>query len=102
MGARGVLPRERRPGNAPESVSRSGTLAAIRSPEQGSRQRISVVILARNEERTIGRVVREVAAFGDEVLVMDGNSTDRTASEARAAGAAVHADPGLGKGSAVG
>ena len=59
------------------------------------------MILARNEERTIGRVVREVAAFGDEVLVMDGKSTDRTASEARAAGAAVHADPGLGKGSAV-
>lgn len=59
------------------------------------------MILARNEERTIGRVVREVAAFGDEVLVMDGNSTDRTASEARAAGAVVHADPGLGKGSAV-
>jgi glycosyltransferase involved in cell wall biosynthesis len=59
------------------------------------------VILARNEERTIGRIVREVAPFADEVVVMDGNSTDRTASEARAAGAVVHADPGLGKGSAV-
>jgi dolichol-phosphate hexosyltransferase len=62
---------------------------------------LSIVILARNEERTIGRIVRESAAFGDEVLVMDGRSRDRTVEEARSAGAVVHADPGRGKGSAV-
>jgi dolichol-phosphate mannosyltransferase len=59
------------------------------------------VILARNEERSIGKVVRGVAEFAEEVLVMDGNSRDRTVAEAEAAGAAVHRDPGLGKGSAV-
>src|SRR5262249_23242503 len=76
-------------------------LHGIRSLEHSSRKRPSVVILARNEERSIGKVVREAAAFADEVLVLDGKSTDRTAGEARAAGASVHPDPGLGKGSAV-
>jgi len=69
--------------------------------EQESRQRITVVILARNEERTIGRIVREVAPYAGEVLVMDGNSSDRTEAEAQAAGAVVRKDPGKGKGSAV-
>ena len=76
-------------------------MAAIQSLEQEPPLRLTVVILARNEERTIGRIVREVAPFADEVLVMDGNSADRTASEAQAAGAVVHRDPGKGKGSAV-
>jgi dolichol-phosphate hexosyltransferase len=76
-------------------------MASTRSAEGVSRPRVSVVILARNEERTIGRIVREVAPFADEVVVMDGNSADRTAAEAQAAGAVVHRDPGKGKGSAV-
>ena len=59
------------------------------------------MILARNEERSIAKVIREVDEFAGEVLVMDGHSSDRTAAEAKAAGASVHADPGLGKGSAV-
>lgn len=59
------------------------------------------MILARNEERSIGKVVREAAVHAGEVLVMDGKSTDRTAEVARAAGASVHSDPGRGKGSAV-
>jgi dolichol-phosphate hexosyltransferase len=69
--------------------------------EQESRPQTTVVILARNEERTIGRIVREVSPYASEVLVMDGNSSDRTAAEAKAAGAVVHQDPGRGKGSAV-
>ena len=76
-------------------------MAPIQSIDRGSRQLLTVVILARNEERTIGRIVREVAPFADEVLVMDGRSVDRTAAEAQAAGAVVHHDPGKGKGSAV-
>src|ERR1700720_493235 len=76
-------------------------MAPIQSIDRGSRHLLTVVILARNEERTIGRIVREVAPFADEVLVMDGRSVDRTAAEAQAAGAVVHQDPGKGKGSAV-
>lgn len=62
---------------------------------------MTVVILARNEENTIGDVVRDVLPHCDEVLVMDGRSRDRTAQFAREAGAVVHQDPGLGKGSAI-
>jgi glycosyltransferase involved in cell wall biosynthesis len=62
---------------------------------------IGTVILARNEERTVGEAVSGAAQFCDRVLVMDGHSSDGTAATAAAAGAAVHLDPGLGKGSAI-
>ncbi len=60
------------------------------------RASVSVVIPARNEERTIAAVVQvadEVRRAGvvDEVVVMDSDSTDATAQLARAAGATVHA-----------
>ena len=62
---------------------------------------IAVVILAKNEENTIREVVESVQPFADEIVVMDGGSVDRTSIRAREAGAAVHTDPGLGKGSAI-
>lgn len=49
---------------------------------------LSVLILARNEERHIERAVRSVG-FADEVIVVDALSTDHTAELARAAGAQV-------------
>ncbi|PRY52948.1 glucosyl-3-phosphoglycerate synthase [Knoellia remsis] len=61
---------------------------------------VSVVIPARDEEGTVGEVVRRiitdfVAAQGgsglvDEVVVIDSDSTDRTGEVAREAGATVH------------
>jgi glucosyl-3-phosphoglycerate synthase len=58
--------------------------------------RISVVLPARDEEATVGVLVRDVVdrwvdgvPLVDEVLVVDSNSTDRTADVARAAGADV-------------
>lgn len=63
--------------------------------------RVAVVILARNEERTIGAAVSGAARFVHAVYVMDGHSVDRTAAEARNAGAVVRLDPGKGKGSAI-
>jgi len=58
--------------------------------------RISVVLPARNEDATVGVLVRDLAAswmdrvpLVDELLVVDSNSTDRTAEVARAAGAQV-------------
>lgn len=62
---------------------------------------VAVVISARNEEATIRDAVEGASRYADAVLVMDGHSTDRTAELARAAGATVHQDPGLGKGSAI-
>lgn len=59
---------------------------------------ISVVIPARNEELGVGEVVGQVKAtlvdavrLVDEIVVIDSDSTDRTAAVARSAGAVVHA-----------
>jgi glycosyltransferase involved in cell wall biosynthesis len=65
------------------------------------RSTVTTVILARNEERTVADAVSGAARCSDQVVVMDGHSDDGTAAAAAAAGALVHLDPGLGKGSAV-
>lgn len=74
---------------------------------------VSVVIPARNEEATIAGMTEAVASLSgglvDELVVMDGSSTDATAEQAVAAGARVHTDvavlpeygPCLGKGDAL-
>lgn len=73
---------------------------------------VSVVLPARNEEATVAGVVaaalRLVPHLVDEVVVMDGGSTDGSVGRARQAGARVHADadvppgpPSLGKGDAL-
>ncbi|MEU6719890.1 glucosyl-3-phosphoglycerate synthase [Nonomuraea sp. NPDC046802] len=77
---------------------------------------ISVVLPARDEESTVGDIVRvirrdlvERAPLVDEILVVDSNSTDATAERAREAGARVvaqnavlsHLPPLTGKGEAL-
>ena len=67
---------------------------------------ISVVIPARDEEATIGDVVRAIMGLGREaaaeVLVVDDSSADGTAATAAAAGArVVAAESGPGKGQAM-
>lgn len=53
-------------------------------------QRPAIVIPAHNEERDIGRVLRQIRGFCDfPVVVVDDCSTDRTVARARAAGATV-------------
>ena len=51
--------------------------------------RVSVVIPALNEERTVAEVVRGATRFADEVIVVDDGSIDRTAELAKRAGARV-------------
>jgi glucosyl-3-phosphoglycerate synthase len=57
---------------------------------------VSVVIPARNEERTVGAVVKGIArlmadtGLVDELVVMDSDSTDKTAEVAADAGATVY------------
>jgi glucosyl-3-phosphoglycerate synthase len=60
---------------------------------------VSVAIPARNEAATIGRIVRVLrkalldrSRLIDEIIVMDGGSTDDTAAIARAEGATVYAE----------
>lgn len=53
---------------------------------------LSVIILARNEEDNIADAIRS-ASFADEILVIDDQSTDKTASLAEAGGARVISHP---------
>jgi len=67
--------------------------AAAGAPD--ARARVAVIIPARNEEAVIARCVRSLAGQAARVLVVDDHSSDRTAEEARAAGAAVIPAPPL-------
>jgi hypothetical protein len=64
---------------------------------------LSILIAARDEERRIGGLVERLqAAFPDAAIVVaDDGSRDRTAAEARRAGALVVTGPRLGKGEAL-
>lgn len=62
--------------------------------------RISVVVPAKNEAEGIEQIVEGAARYADEVIVIDGHSTDRTAELAEKAGAGVWRDNGRGKGAA--
>lgn len=83
---------------------------AARLAETG--ERVAVLVPARDEEATVGAVVRALATLGPdargeravvhEFLVIDGASEDATADEARAAGARVLAQTTAdGKGAAL-
>jgi glucosyl-3-phosphoglycerate synthase len=71
--------------------------AGLLAAKERAGTRISVVIPARNEERTVADVVGPLAAelvsgcgLVDELVVMDSDSTDGTAAAAARAGATVH------------
>lgn len=83
------------PPPAPRTTSADSTIGiAIWIP-------YSVVVPARNEEGTIGEVLRSVRSLTDDLIVVDGHSTDGTAAVARQHGARVINDNGRGKGDAV-
>jgi glycosyltransferase involved in cell wall biosynthesis len=66
--------------------------------------KVSVVIPAFNEEKTIGEVIQVAAKVDevDEIIVVSDGSTDRTADIARVCGATVIENPhNLGKGGAM-
>ena len=76
---------------------RDWPIAELLENKQRSGTRISVVIPARNEERTVASVVGPLRAalvsgapLVDELVVIDSDSTDATARAAAEAGAVVH------------
>ena len=62
---------------------------------------ISVMVFARNEEKTLAEAIEAVSPLAKQVIVMDGASTDDSARIGRQAGAEVVADAGKGKGLAL-
>jgi dolichol-phosphate mannosyltransferase len=71
------------------------------SAQLGALPPFTIVVAALNEEETIETVLRGLVGMTDDLLVVDGHSTDRTADIARSCGAKVLLDHGLGKGDAV-
>jgi dolichol-phosphate hexosyltransferase len=63
--------------------------------------RVTVVIPTKDEEGLIGEIVDSVRPFADDLLVIDGHSSDRTREIATAHGARVALDGGKGKGEAL-
>lgn len=79
------------------SAAADWPLAAIETMRAESGTTVSVVIPARNEARSVGRVVERIhqdllvdRRVVDEIVVMDSLSSDRTADAARRAGATVY------------
>jgi glycosyltransferase involved in cell wall biosynthesis len=63
---------------------------------------VTVIIPTRNEERSIAEVIQELNQMGyDDVLVVDGNSWDKTVEHAKEFGANIMLQNGNGKGDAL-
>lgn len=61
-------------------------------------QFISIVIPTKNEEKTIGEIIEKCKPYGNEILVVDGHSQDKTREIAKKLGAKVILDNKKGKG----
>ncbi len=78
-----------------------GCTQALRVGPDGVRHTISVIIPTRNEAANLLPVIATAQRYADEVLVVDGHSTDGTREVAAACGARVILDDGRGKGAAL-
>jgi dolichol-phosphate mannosyltransferase len=68
---------------------------------QDKQWKITAVICTKNEEVSVGAVISGCKSFVDEIIVIDGHSTDRTLDIAKDHGAVVYFDHGKGKGEAI-
>jgi hypothetical protein len=79
---------------APEAcVLRRAGSARRRQPTSGPRPAVTGVLIAQNEEALIGPALESLTPFVDELLVLDGGSTDDTVDVAASHGATVHHRP---------
>ncbi len=62
---------------------------------------VTVVVPTRNEAPSIGGILDGVARWADELIVVDGHSSDDTVKIAKARGARILIDNGRGKGAAL-
>jgi len=63
--------------------------------------KISIVIPTLNEEKTLAEIINDSRPFADEIIVVDGHSTDMTREVAEKLGVRVILDNGKGKGAAL-
>ena len=75
--------------------------AISRQAPDGRELRISVIVPCRNEGRNIRPVLEWASPYADELLVVDGHSSDDTRAIAAELGATVLLDNGKGKGDAI-
>ena len=75
--------------------------ACVPGPRSAPDAEVSVVIPTKNEEGLIAEIIDAVRPHADEILVVDGHSTDRTREIAGGKGARVVLDAGRGKGEAL-
>ncbi len=62
---------------------------------------ITIIIPTLNEEETIATVIEQCKKYGDEIIVVDGHSTDKTQDIASRLNVKVIVDNGTGKGAAL-
>lgn len=65
------------------------------------KNKISIIIPAKNEEKNIRDIVNKSLNYSDDIVVVDGHSGDRTREIAAALGARVFPDNKKGKGDAI-
>lgn len=63
-----------------------------------SKKEVGIIILTKNEAQGLRRIIQSVKPYGNEIIVVDGNSTDNSESIARAEGVLFLRDHGLGRG----
>ena len=68
---------------------------------EGNKQTVSIVVPTKNEEMSIEEVLISLKPYGDEKVIVDGHSTDRTREIAEKLGVKVLLDNGKGKGDAI-
>jgi dolichol-phosphate hexosyltransferase len=64
-------------------------------------ENLCVVIPAKNEERSVGEIIKECKQYTEKIIVVDGNSKDKTRDIAKNLSAKVIIDTGKGKGCGI-
>ena len=65
------------------------------------KEKISIVIPCKNEEKSIKDIIRRCQSYSDDIVVVNGNSKDRTKEMAESMNVRVYADNGKGKGDGI-
>lgn len=68
---------------------------------QNKQWKITAIISTKDEEACVGSIVRGCQRYADEVIVIDGHSTDKTREIVESCGVPIYFDNGRGKGAAV-